>query len=264
MEITAKKEDEGKLIETLQSADAPEFDKDVACRQLAVIGTGKCVPALAALLENDHLYDVARHALVQIPDPAAGEALRAAMKKAEGTRRVAIINSIGNRRDRDAVADLIQTLRDPDPAVAAEAADALAKIGGREAGGALTDALGTAPEAARSAVADACLKMADSLMARDRHDIAVRLFDNVRQANVRKYIRAAAARGAILARRGEGLPLLIELLKGEDFALFEMGLWVAREMPGDDVAGKLEAVVNDLPAERQGLLRKALRDRGKL
>ena len=59
-----------KLIAVLQS-DAPLFEKARACQQLGEFGTGKAVPALAALLNDEHLSAYARSGLEGIPDPGA-------------------------------------------------------------------------------------------------------------------------------------------------------------------------------------------------
>lgn len=261
MEITAKKEDEGKLIETLQSSDAPAFDKDVACRQLAVIGTAKSVPALAAMLEDENLNDVARHALGEIPDTSVDEALRAALKKVKGRRLVAVVNTIGNRRDRDATEALVGLLGDGDAQVVNEAATSLAKIGGRDAGMALQQALESDREEVREAAGDALITVSDNLMKRDMGEIAARVFDRTRQAKVSRPIQVAATRGAVLARGDEGMAMLVDLLKGEEFDMFNLGLWITREMPGATVAKAVQPVVAGLPEERQALLKKAIADR---
>ena len=60
-----KPEQEQKYIAILQS-EAPLFEKAGACRQLALIGTRKAVPALAGLLGDEILGDYARLALEPI------------------------------------------------------------------------------------------------------------------------------------------------------------------------------------------------------
>ena len=64
-----------KLIEVLQS-NAALYDKARACQQLGEFGTREAVPALAALLGDEHLCAYARSGLEEIPDPSAAEALR--------------------------------------------------------------------------------------------------------------------------------------------------------------------------------------------
>ena len=115
------KEKEQKLIGVLQS-DAPPQDKAIACKGLAVYGSKDAVPALAALLPDEHLSSWARIALEAIPDPAADEALRESLGKLQGKLLVGAINSIGVRRDAKAVDGLIKRLKDTDIEVASAAA----------------------------------------------------------------------------------------------------------------------------------------------
>lgn len=87
------------LLEVLQS-DAPIPAKEYICRQLALIGTDRCVPMLAALLLDAELSDRARLALEAIPTTAAEDALRTALDKVEGDRRAGIVNSLDERKKR--------------------------------------------------------------------------------------------------------------------------------------------------------------------
>ena len=100
---------------------------------LAVYGTKDAVPALAPLLLDKELSSWARIALEAIPDPAADEALRTALGKAQGRLLVGVINSIGVRRDAQAVSGLVAKLKDADADVASAAAVALGHIGGDQA-----------------------------------------------------------------------------------------------------------------------------------
>lgn len=102
---------------------------DYICRQLALIGTRRAVPALAKLLQDEDLFDRALYALQAIPEEAAGEALRTALPAAEGHLRVGIVNCLGERHDKKAVPALA-TLRDDSDATLSRAVEsALRKIG---------------------------------------------------------------------------------------------------------------------------------------
>ena len=59
-------EEEQPLIDLLQS-DAPKADKAITCKKLAMWGSEKSVPALAALLPDPELSSWARIALEVIP-----------------------------------------------------------------------------------------------------------------------------------------------------------------------------------------------------
>ena len=116
------------LLEVLESGVKTAV-VDHICRQLALIGTRRAVPALAKLLQDEDLFDRALYALQAIPEEAAGEALRTALPAAEGHLRVGIVNSLGERHDKKAVPALT-TLRDHSDATLSRAAKAaLRKIG---------------------------------------------------------------------------------------------------------------------------------------
>jgi len=255
-----KQEEEQKLIALLQS-DGAEFDKDTACRRLAVIGTKASVPALAALLSNEHLCDVARCTLETIPDPAADEALRAAMGNLKGRLLIGVINSIGVRKDAKAVEALAKRLGGDDAELAAACAAALARIGGPEASKALEQALASGPEALKPTVGDACIALADNLLVAGKNAEAAAVFDKVRATKLPKPRLLAATRGAIVARGTDGAALLIEQIRAEDWEGFDLGLRLAREIKGADLTRALAAEVGKLPPPRQALLLQALGDR---
>lgn len=257
-------EKQRKLISVLQS-DAPPGDKAITCKQLAVYGTKDAVPALAPLLLDPQLASWARIALEAIPDPAADDALREAMGKAQGKLLVGVINSIGVRRDARAVNGLSTKLKDADPSVASAAAVALGRIGGSQAAKTLKQFLAGAPVAVRPAVAEGCILCAEQYLAQsgkaDALNEAVQLYDAVRKADVPKQKRLEAIRGAILARQTAGLPLLIEQLQSQDKAMVAMGLRVARELPGREVTEALAAELEKSSPNRQPALLLAVADR---
>ena len=247
-------------ITTLQS-DAPGADKAMACKRLAVYGHADAVPALAPLLTDEKLASWARIALEAIPGSAADEALRAAMPKLQGKLLVGVINSIGVRRDAKAVGDLTGKLNDADAEVAAAAAAALGRIGGDKAAKALEKSLTSGPVATRSAVAQGCILCAEQFLAEEKSAKAVKLYDAVRKADVPKQRHLEATRGAILARKADGITLLLETLRSPDKAAHGLGLRTARELRGTSVTDALARELTKTPADRQGPLFLALADR---
>ena len=73
-----------KFIAVLQT-EASFFDKARACQQLGECGTKDAIPALAALLADEHLSAYARSGLEGIADPSAAEALHVALGKVKGS-----------------------------------------------------------------------------------------------------------------------------------------------------------------------------------
>ena len=254
-------EKQKKLIAVIESKDAPPQDKAITCKQLARCGDKSAVPALAALLSDEKLAAWARIGLEAIPDPAADEALREAASRLQGRLLVGVVNSIGMRRDAKAVDLLAQKLENVDPEVASSAAVALGRIGGDSATSVLEQFLADAPLAVRSAVAEGCILCAERSDKAGNAAEAVELFDAVRKADVSKQRMLEATRGAILARKADGLPLLLELLRSDDRAKFDLGLWVARELPGRAATDALVAELDRMAPERQALLVLALTDR---
>jgi HEAT repeat protein len=253
-------EKQRKFISVLQS-DAPPGDKAIACKRLAVYGTKDAVPVLAPLLLDADLSSWARIALEAIPDPAADDALRDAMTKAQGRLLVGVINSIGFRHDAKATDGLVAKLKEADPEVVSAAAVALGHIGGDPAGRSLEQCLAGAPAGVRSAVAEGCILCAEGYLTAGKLAAAVKLYDVVRKADVPKQRILEATRGAILARQSAGMPLLVEQLRSADKALFGIGLRTARELPGQQVSEALAVEMGRSSPERQPMLLLALADR---
>ena len=239
----------------------PAGAKDLACRQLSTVGTAAEVPALARLLPDEKLSHIARYALERIPGPAADDALRQALGRVQGKLLIGVVNSLGTRRDEKAVGPLAELLGNADPAVAEAAAAALGKIG-PAAADVLEKALADAPAGVRPVVAESCLCCAEGLLAQGRTQQAARLYDRVAEAAVLLPDRLAAIRGAVLARKSAGAPLLIEQLRADDGRRFALALGLVREMPGTEITNAVAAQLGALPPDRQLLLVPALADRG--
>ena len=250
---------EGDLIAVLQSGQPAE--KALACKQLAIHGTDAAVPELAKLLDDEKLASWSRIALEAVPSPAADEALRQALDSLEGRLLVGAINSIGVRRDEKAVEALSGRLTDKDAAVASAAAVALGHIGSDAATKSLREALAGSDEEARSAVAEGLILCAERLLAADQASEAAAIYDEVRQAEVAKQRQLEATRGAILARKTEGIPLLLEQLASSDKAFMQIGLSAARELAGREVDDALAGQLTKTEPERAALLLYALADR---
>lgn len=252
---------ERKLIDLLKS-DAAPGEKGVACKQLAIYGTKEAVPVLAPLLANEQLSSWARIALQTIPGPEAEEALRATLGTLKGRLLVGMINSIGIRRDSKAIAELAGKLGDADPDVASAAAVALGKIGGNEAASQLAAKLANAPDAVKPAVAEGLILAAERFLAEGQHAAAIKFYDLTRDAKVSRQKTLEATRGAILARRAEGVPMLRDLLEASDQALFQLGLTVARELAGPEATQLLLAELGTTTPQREPYLLLAIADRG--
>ena len=250
---------EADLIEVLKSGQKPE--QALACKQLAIHGTDKAVPELAKLLADKDLSSWARIALEAIPGAAADEALTKAAGSLEGRLLVGTINSIGVRRFAGAVETLSGKLADQDAQVASAAAVALGKIGNDAATKKLRESLAGGSDEVRSAIAEGCILCAERLLAAGKADEAVAIYDEVRQAQVVKPRKLEATRGAILARKSAGIPLLIEQLQSNDKQFMQIALSAARELSGSEVDEALAEQLSTIGPERAALVLYALADR---
>jgi len=120
--------DWARLMAILEDPDATVFAKAKACQRLAVVGNHFTVGAIAPLLADPQLAHYARFALEPAPAPAADQALREAAGRLKGRLLVGVINSIGMRRDPEAIPLLGRLVNDADPEVARAAVEALARI----------------------------------------------------------------------------------------------------------------------------------------
>jgi HEAT repeat protein len=252
---------EKELIDKLRS-DAPAAEKAMACKNLAVHGTAAAVEELGKLLTDEQLASSARIALEAIPGPEAGQALAKALDAVQGRLLVGTINSIGVRRDESAVEPLVKRMGDADAEVASAAAVALGHVGNVAATKSLRASLASAGEKVRPAVAEGCILCAERLMAAGKTAEAVEIYDEVRKADLPRQKKLEATRGAILARKAEGLPLLVEQLRSDDLHAFRLGLTTARELAGREVADALAAEAAQATPERAALLLVAFAERG--
>ena len=196
-------------------SDAPQKEKADACRELARVATKEAVPTLAALLGDEKLSHMARNALEPIPDPSVDAALRDALGKLKGRPLMGVIGSLGVRRDATAVDAIAKLLGDPDAAVARSAARALGQIGTPEAAKALDAALAGAPAANQVDFCEGLFRCAEALSAQGQGAQSQAIYDRLRGlSQAPQQVRAGALRGAILARQKEGIPLLLEAIRG--------------------------------------------------
>ncbi len=178
----------------LKDPAASEFQKAKACQRAGEVASKDTVPALAALLDNEHLSVYARYGLEPIADPSADEALRAALTKLKGVRLIGVINSIGKRRDAKAQPTLVKMMHGSEVDVARAAASALGHIGASKE---LLAALPKATGLMKVSVADACLVCAEHMLADGKRSEALALYAALSGPDVPKAARLGAMNGII-------------------------------------------------------------------
>lgn len=199
----AARADLEKRLAPLLGAGTSRAVKEYVCRKLSLIGTAASVPSLAALLpEKDHSH-MARFALERIKATEAAEALRKALGSLQGDLRIGMISSLAGRGDAAAV-PLLAALLPGESRTAVAAADALGRIRTPEACQALTQAARVTDKAAASAIIDARLACAESLLREGKRTEAKAIYTALAEAASKadatpaaKATRLAAARGIL-------------------------------------------------------------------
>jgi HEAT repeat protein len=206
---------EDKWLEVLKSS-VPAAQKSNACRELRTAGTEKSIPVLAGLLTDAETSHAARFALEAMPYPAAGAALRDAAGKATGLTRSGILDSLGQRRDPEAVRMLAPALVDPDPQVVAAAAVALGKIGTPEAARLLKAFRPNARDKARTAVDDGLLLAADRLLAAGQRELTAKIYRELAETGEPRVVRQGALRGVVQSFGPREVHLILKWLASDD------------------------------------------------
>jgi HEAT repeat protein len=233
-------------------------EKAMACKRLAVYGTVSCVPEVAKLLSDPQLASWARITLEAIPGAESNAALRDAAGKLEGLLLVGVINSLGVRRDAQAVELLTAKLKQGSADVASAAALALGHIGNEQSLAALRESLPTAAPNVQSAVAEGCIYAAEHQFKSGNTALATQVYDEIRNGKYPAQRVVEATRGAILVRGEEGVPLLIEQLRSPSRKQFAIALQTARELSSNQLGQALVAELSKASADRAPLIVEAL------
>lgn len=257
----ATKQEVARLIAVIES-DAPLKEKADACRLLSIVGTEDAIEPLSKLLGDEKLSHMARYALEPMPDPAVDQAFRSALGNLKGRPLIGVITSLGVRQDTKAVAQLGALLSNSDLQVVDAAARALGDIGNPAAAAVLKTALPGATEAKLLSLCRGLFRTAETLAGNGQKDQAVSIYEQLRSFTKAPHqVRTGALRGAILTRK-DGLSLLRESLRSNDYLLFAAAAKTTMEMPGEKVTDVLTSELAKLPTDNKILLIQTLGQRG--
>jgi hypothetical protein len=233
--------------------------KRFACRQVGELSLAESVPALAALLGDETLGDVARYALERMTDSSAGAALREAVGKLKGRALVGALNSLGERREAQSVSVLAPLASAPDKAIAAAALAALGHIGGDDAARALDQA--APPAEVANVLLDARLECAEGLLNTGQQDAAAAIYRKLQAGAPPPRARAAVLRGLLRTQRADRLAPVLEALRSGDGAARSVAAWFVAALADAKELEQLAGELGNLPAAGQSTLLKALADR---
>lgn len=182
--------------------DRPKAVQNYLIEQLQIAGGREVGPALGKALLDEELCDTAARALAAIRDGAA-EALLAALPKVQGRGRLSIIKKLAVLRAEKAAAVFRQALSDADPDVRIAAAWGIARIADDSAADALLKAADAHEGWERINQTDACMALADALLAAGKKAPAAALYVHLQKTRTEPrddHIRQAAARGLAAAK----------------------------------------------------------------
>ena len=248
--LAAAQASEEALIAAL-SGDAPFMEKQAACRALRQTGTPASVPALAALLGDPQLSNLARYALEPMPFPEAGAALRAALGTTSGALQAGVATSLGVRRDAEAAPLLAPLMAGADAVVAEAATAALGRIATKESLKALQGAAKEAAPERRAVLGEALLCLADTWAAEKKGKAAAEVFEGLLGAEWPDHIRLGAFRGRTLARPKDAPKRLLAAVNGDEPLFREFAAQMMIETAGDGATDRYAAALETLPAEAQ-------------
>ncbi|HWX22530.1 MAG TPA: HEAT repeat domain-containing protein [Candidatus Binatia bacterium] len=249
--VSGVRADEEQDLITLLKSNAGVPEKCDACQKLRLIGTVRAVPVLATLLSGEQTAHASRYALEGMPFPEAVAALREALGSTSGSIKAGLIDSLGWRHDTAAVPLLGKALPDADPTVAAAAAVALGRIGGKEAVAALTDMREKAPAAVQPALLGGLSRCADQFLAGGDANEAAALYRTLSTSEISLPIRVAAWRGLVMADAGGRAELVYTALAGQEHSLHAAALKVLRELKDASVLEVCQRRWSTLAADAQ-------------
>lgn len=250
----------GQLVGLL-AADTTLAAKRFVCRQLLLVGSRDEVPALAPLLLDPALSDVALLAVAHIPGDVGDNALLAALPEANDNILAGLLATIGDRRCSRAVPQLIRYAGSTHPEVSASALTALACIGNNEAAQGLLQRAVASSSPMRTALATACLGCADRLSEDGRPRVAATLYGAVSERAHTRPLRAAALGGLLRCRIPEAPAALIKALTDPDHAFSRAALSLVRSTDDAHIIGHCISAAPRLPALAQASLLTVLADR---
>lgn len=193
----AQAELEEKLLGLLGAAT--HAGRDYIVRRLVLVGSDRCVAALAPHLTQAETSHQARLTLEQLHLPAAVEAIRAAVPAATGAAKCGLMGSLAKLGDAQATALFAAAAVGEDAEVRAAAIWCLGQIGTAEAAAALATV--PADEQTAMAVTDSLLLCAEKLLAAGNPTAARDIFRKFTGESQPQHVRLAANKGLLATVR---------------------------------------------------------------
>lgn len=255
-----QKDIENRLIDFLRS-DATLAGKQFISEELSYRGSKKSIPVLADLLKSPDTFSMASFALERMASPAADKALRKALKKATGTERIALVNSLGWRKDSKAVKSLNKLLNSSDSLLQMSAATALGNIAHKKSIKPLFKSLKASKGLQQAAFIDAYINCVDAIAASGDLKKAHGYYRQLKDAGIGGQAKYAATRGLIATADENVADLIVELFNQGDALEKRAVIAMIRDLPESQSIDNLLGQFTTLPASAQIQLLSALQSR---
>ncbi len=260
----AKPEDypaiEARLIGVLEAPGATLPGRQFACQMLSLVGSPKCVPAVAKLLTDEQLSHMARTVLLGVKQASVDAVLCKALEETQGKVRIGIVNTIGDRADNGSLKALAELLKGGDEAVATAALNAIGKIGGEGAADVLDRA--NVPDPLKAAWAQAYLRCAGGLAAAGAAQRAQKMYRTLLDGDYPAQARAGAFGGIVREQKEQAVPAIVQMLGSTDRLLKRAALAAVIGVPGHAATVALAQQLPALQPDTRAALIGALAARG--
>lgn len=196
------------LVEALTGGNRPPTVRAILVRELQWVGDARAVKALGSLLTDETVCSEAASALLAINPQAAAEQFRQALPRAKGRCRLVVVQGLAQAAQPQDASALTEALADPDREVRLAAAWGLARLGQASAVESLLKAADVEPGYERIKATQACLLLAERLVANGHRQAAARVYRHLQETRTdpkEQYVREAA-RQALTALQGTSIP----------------------------------------------------------
>ena len=204
---------EQRLIEILDNPESTYAARQFVCRMLRRIGPDRSLPHLARMLLDDELTDDARFAMQGHDSPEIDAILRESLDQLEGPALIGVIGTIGQRRDRSAVPQLVSLTDQGDTRLTRACVTSLGRIGGSQAQDALFSI--ELPHELEPLRQDALLRCADNLVNEGAITEASAMYSRMTTDEFPIPVRIASWRGLVLSQQETAAPSFLTMLRSD-------------------------------------------------
>ncbi|HID07134.1 MAG TPA: HEAT repeat domain-containing protein, partial [Armatimonadetes bacterium] len=249
------------LIASLK-LNIPIEAKKFIIEMLGYVGIDDAVPPLAELLFDAQLREPARRALERIPVRSATRALVNALMRTHGAFKVALINSLGAKRD-PAVTHVIQrALNDESERVRIAALEALGRIPARQSAEVLKEFIMRAKGFELQIAVDAYLRLADALLANGDRELAGEMYCWAYKIAPKLHFKCAALIGMANSLGPDAAKILVKALSSKHYDMRGAAMRALLNMRDERITGMLTKELSKVHRDVRLMLIAILAQRG--